>query len=55
LQLLAPAAVLAGLKGRQGTLELEDVEEVDELFLDAKTSAGRIGSGGGFDGGRKNW
>jgi RuvB-like protein 1 (pontin 52) len=31
---------------------MEDVGEMNELFLDAKSSAARLGEGGGFDGGR---
>jgi DNA helicase TIP49 (TBP-interacting protein) len=38
LQLLTPASILASLQGR-GQIELEDVGEMNELFLDAKTSA----------------
>ncbi|KAI0337483.1 RuvB-like helicase 1 [Trametopsis cervina] len=41
LQLLTPASILAGLAGRQ-TIELEDIGEMGELFLDAKTSAAAI-------------
>lgn len=49
LQLLAPASILAGLQGRK-QIELEDISEMGELFLDAKTSAEAIGkAGGGFD------
>ncbi|KAA1479398.1 RuvB-like helicase 1 [Dentipellis sp. KUC8613] len=41
LQLLTPASILASLGGR-GQIELEDVGEMNELFLDAKTSAAMI-------------
>jgi len=51
LQLLAPAAILAALAGRS-QIETEDIGEMNELFLDAKTSAGLIATGGGFDGGK---
>lgn len=49
LQLLTPASILANLSGR-GEIEVEDIGEMNELFLDAKTSAAMIGQGG-FDGG----
>ncbi|CAL1702013.1 unnamed protein product [Somion occarium] len=45
LQLLTPASILAGLAGRQ-TIEVEDINEMGELFLDAKTSAINIGNPG---------
>ncbi|KAF7338531.1 DNA helicase [Mycena venus] len=51
LQLLTPASILAGLAGRT-QIEVEDIGEMGELFLDAKTSAGLIGEDGGFQGGR---
>lgn len=51
LQLLTPASILAGLAGR-AQVEVEDIGEMGELFLDAKTSAGMIAEGGGFDGGK---
>jgi RuvB-like protein 1 (pontin 52) len=51
LQLLAPASILAGLSGRN-EISVEDIGEMNELFLDAKTSASHIGADGGFDGGR---
>ena len=38
LQLLTPASILASLQGR-AQIELEDVGEMNDLFLDAKTSA----------------
>lgn len=51
LQLLTPASILATLAGRS-QIEVEDIGEMNELFLDAKTSAGLIAAGGGFDGGK---
>lgn len=45
LQLLTPASILATLAGRQ-QIDLEDIQEMGELFLDAKTSAGVISGGG---------
>ncbi|KAF9457397.1 RuvB-like helicase 1 [Collybia nuda] len=50
LQLLTPASILANLAGRT-QIEVEDIGEMGELFLDAKTSAANIGQGG-FDGGK---
>ncbi|GBE78871.1 RuvB-like helicase 1 [Sparassis crispa] len=44
LQLLAPASILAGLAGRK-QIELEDINEMAELFLDAKASAEIISMG----------
>ncbi|KAG6861827.1 RuvB ATP-dependent DNA helicase pontin [Termitomyces sp. Mi166 len=41
LQLLTPASISATLKGRS-QIEQEDISEMGELFLDAKTSAGLI-------------
>ena len=38
VQLLTPANVLAGLNGRDG-VTVDDVDEVGEMFLDAKASA----------------
>jgi hypothetical protein len=49
LQLLTPASILANLSGR-GEIEVDDISEMNELFLDAKSSAAVIGQGG-FDGG----
>ncbi|KAJ3567990.1 hypothetical protein NP233_g6001 [Leucocoprinus birnbaumii] len=49
LQLLTPASIAATLAGRS-QIELEDINEMNELFLDAKTSAKNIGEGG-FTGG----
>lgn len=51
LQLLTPASILASLAGRT-QIEVEDISEMNELFLDAKTSAAMISEGGGFDGGQ---
>ena len=48
LQLLTPASILANLAGRT-QLELDDISETGELFLDAKTSARLISEGGGYD------
>ncbi|KLO17382.1 RuvB-like helicase 1 [Schizopora paradoxa] len=51
LQLLTPASILAGLAGRT-QIELEDIGELNELFLDAKTSARAVNTtDGGFNGG----
>jgi RuvB-like protein 1 (pontin 52) len=44
LQLLAPAAILARLAGRS-QVEAGDVEEMGDLFLDARTSAGAMPAG----------
>lgn len=38
IQLLTPASILSKLNGREA-ITLEDVSEVDDLFLDAKKSA----------------
>ncbi|THH29572.1 hypothetical protein EUX98_g4617 [Antrodiella citrinella] len=38
LQLLTPAAILSTLAGRQ-TIDVQDIKEMSELFLNAKTSA----------------
>ena len=43
LQLLAPASIVAKLNGR-AELTLEDIGEMNELFLDAKTSASMMGN-----------
>ncbi|KAG8893790.1 RuvB ATP-dependent DNA helicase pontin [Tulasnella sp. 417] len=47
LQLLAPASLVSQLAGRS-EITLEDIGEMNELFLDAKTSAGMMGD---FEGG----
>ncbi|TCD66217.1 RuvB ATP-dependent DNA helicase pontin [Steccherinum ochraceum] len=41
LQLLTPAAILANLGGRQ-TIDVQDIKEMSELFLNAKTSAAQM-------------
>lgn len=41
LQLLSPAAILATLAGR-AEIDVEDIGEMNELFIDAKTSAAKI-------------
>ncbi|KZT23225.1 RuvB-like helicase 1 [Neolentinus lepideus HHB14362 ss-1] len=49
LQLLTPGSILAALSGRS-QIDEEDISEMSELFLDAKTSAELIGqTGGGYD------
>ncbi|KAF6757715.1 hypothetical protein DFP72DRAFT_845653 [Ephemerocybe angulata] len=45
LQLLTLACILASLAGRS-QIEVEDVGEMNELFLDAKTSAANIAAAG---------
>ena len=47
IQLLTPASILARLAGRD-QIELEDIGEMNELFLDAKTSASLIGKSGDY-------
>ena len=47
LQLLTPASITSILNGRS-EITVEDVSEMTELFLDAKTSAEMIGT---FEGG----
>ncbi|KAL9716491.1 RuvB ATP-dependent DNA helicase pontin [Leucoagaricus gongylophorus] len=49
LQLLTPASISATSAGRS-QIELEDINEMREIFLDAKTSARNVGEGG-FSGG----
>lgn len=39
LQLLTPASILARVAGRKGEVALEDVEECEGLFIDARRSA----------------
>ena len=51
LQLLTPALILVQLAGRT-QIELEDIEEMIGLFLDAKTSASNLAKEGGFEGGQ---
>ncbi|KAG5653919.1 hypothetical protein H0H81_009276 [Sphagnurus paluster] len=49
LQLLTPASILAELAGRtHSQIEVKDIGEMNELFLDAKTSAAVIGEGANF-------
>ncbi|KAF1999173.1 TIP49-domain-containing protein [Amniculicola lignicola CBS 123094] len=49
LQLLAPASVLAKVNGREaGTIALEDVDECEGLFLDARRSAQNLATTNGF-------
>ncbi|KAG8720347.1 RuvB ATP-dependent DNA helicase pontin [Ceratobasidium sp. 394] len=51
LQLLTPASIVASLAGRK-EIEPSDIGEMNELFLDAKTSAGMMAAaGGGYAGG----
>jgi RuvB-like protein 1 (pontin 52) len=45
LQLLTPAALAAGFAGRK-EITLEDIAEMRELFLDAKSSASKISGEG---------
>lgn len=48
LQLLAPASVLAKVSGRTGgVVDQMDVEEAEELFIDAGRSAGVLRANGG--------
>ncbi|KAI0297485.1 RuvB-like helicase 1 [Multifurca ochricompacta] len=47
IQLLTPASILARLAGRD-QIETEDIGEMNELFLDAKTSASLISQSGGY-------
>lgn len=46
LQLLAPASILAKIGGRQ-EIAVQDVEECEDLFIDARRSA-RLVTGAGF-------
>jgi len=47
IQLLTPASIVARLAGRD-QIETEDVGEMNELFLDAKTSASLFTEGGDY-------
>lgn len=47
LQLLTPASILAKVNGRS-QIEVSDVEECTELFIDAKQSARIVGATDGF-------
>ena len=49
LQILAPASVLAKVGGRQGgEIAVQDVEECEDLFLDAGRSAKGLGEADGY-------
>lgn len=49
LQLLAPASVLADVSGREGKqIQVEDVEECQDLFIDARRSAQNMGEADGY-------
>jgi RuvB-like protein 1 (pontin 52) len=49
--LITPASIVASLSGRKEILPA-DIGEMNELFLDAKTSAAMMAAaGGGFTGG----
>jgi RuvB-like protein 1 len=49
LQLLAPASILAKVGGRQGgAIEVDDITECEDLFLDAGRSAASIKETSGF-------
>ena len=49
LQILAPASVLAKVGGRQGgEISVQDVEECEDLFLDAGRSAKGLGEADGY-------
>lgn len=47
MQLLTPAAILATTCEREN-IEAEDIEEIDNLFLDAKQSAKLLSEQSGF-------
>jgi RuvB-like protein 1 len=47
VQMLTPSRIIAETSGRT-TIKLEDVEEVDELFYDAKSSAKILAASDGF-------
>ena len=47
---MTPASIASSLSGRT-QIEIDDIGEMGELFLDAKTSAKMIGEDGGYDGG----
>ena len=51
LQLLTPALILAQLAART-QIELEDIGDMTDLFLDSKTSASNLAKGSGFDDGK---
>jgi len=49
LQLLAPASVLAEVNGRENKeIQVDDVEECQGLFLDARRSAQNLGAANGY-------
>ncbi|KAF2866215.1 TIP49 C-terminus-domain-containing protein [Massariosphaeria phaeospora] len=49
LQLLAPANVLAKVNGREaGTIDVDDISECEDLFLDARRSAQHLSSTNGY-------
>jgi RuvB-like protein 1 (pontin 52) len=49
LQLLAPASVLADVSGRQGgEIQIEDIEECQDLFIDARRSAQNMNGVNGY-------
>jgi RuvB-like protein 1 (pontin 52) len=49
LQLLAPAQVLAKVNGREGDrIDIDDVTECEDLFLDARRSAQNLASVKGY-------
>jgi RuvB-like protein 1 len=50
LQLLTPASILAGLSGRKQIKE-DDISEMNELFLDAKTTSAAMIESGSFGAG----
>lgn len=49
LQLLAPASILAEVNGRENKeIQVDDVEECQSLFLDARRSAQNLGQSNGY-------
>lgn len=49
LQLLAPASILAKVNGRENNeIQVDDVEECQDLFLDARRSAQNLGEANGY-------
>ncbi|KAL1983454.1 hypothetical protein VTN96DRAFT_10360 [Rasamsonia emersonii] len=47
LQLLTPASILARANGRPGSIDVDDVTECEDLFIDAKRSANIVGQENG--------
>lgn len=47
LQLLTPASILARVNGRPGGIDVADVAECEDLFIDAKRSANIVSQGNG--------